>query len=368
MPPNSFARFLAVFLALVAAPHATRAAVEFEVSPPLPDTGTRLRISVEGDWPDACPPVLKSARIEGQAIVLLSEVPETACAGPSGRYRLESDRIPDASLKLSRNGIFRIRHEVRRGPEGPAELHGFRLLQAGNSVTAGFVPEAGFWWPERGGEFDRAGPGLGVQMEAQASTLSLSAFGYDETGAAAWHIGAGRIDGQTALIELSRLRGGAGPFEPYRAPAGVDPIGSVHVEILSPSRVTLWFVRHSGNGSELTAQPVSMVRFRFAQEPAEAWLGRWVVLAESDDGQPTRRIDFVAIERDAEGFALLDREAHHRLACRLAPSQPNTPPLSCRLSIVDEPKGTIEFTDIALGELRGWTGGGQRIVALKLKR
>jgi hypothetical protein len=368
MSPFTFRRVRWMLLAACAVAGPAPGAVRIDVAPPLPDTGTRLRVSIEGEWPDACPPELKSARIEAQTIVLTSEVPATRCDGPPTAYRLESDRLAESRLKLTRNGIFRVRHEVRRGSSGIPELHGFRLLQAGNALNAGFVPETGFWWPERGGEFDRAGPGLGVQMEAQATTLSLSAFGYDAQGAAAWHIGAGPIIGQTAQIELSRLSGGAGPFEPYRAPASVEPVGSVHVEILSPSRVTLWFVRLAGRGTELTAEPVSMVRFRFAQEPAEAWLGRWVVLAESDDAFATRRIDFTAIERDADEFTLVDAEARHRLACRLAPTQPNTPPLSCRLSMSDEPKGTVEFTDVALGELRGWNGGGQRIVALKLKR
>jgi hypothetical protein len=355
-----------VFLALLpGVPFAHAARIEF--SPPQPDAGTRLRITIEDDWNGGCAPVLESAVVEARDIVLRSVVPDGPCEGAARSYRIESERLTGTSLKLTRNGVYRVRHEILRRRDAEPELHGFRLIHVGNGPDAGFVPEAGFWWPERGGEFDLAGPGLGAQMEAQASTLSLSAFGYDAEGRAEWYIGAGPIRGLTAQLELTRLGGGSGPFETYRAPEQSTPVGSVHVEMLSPSRVTLWFAQRARSGA-LQLQPVSMVRFRFAQEPAEAWLGRWVVLAESDTDYPTRRIDFSAIERDERGFALVDAAGDYRLSCRTSAAQPNSPPLSCTLGQTRDKGENIEFRDIALNELRGWSSSGPRIVALKLNR
>jgi hypothetical protein len=356
-----------VVLALMAGSPAS-SATRIEFSPPLPDAGTRLRVRVDAEWPEGCAPTLESARVEGSDIVLTSRIPPGVCDGSNRGYTLETERLEGNSLKLTRNGVYRIRHEVLRTAGGEPELHGFRLLHVGNSPDAGFVPESGFWWPERGGDFDRAGPGIGAQMEAQARTLSLSLFGYAADGNPDWYIGAGPISGLTAQLELNRLEGGAGPFDAYRAPAQSLSIGAAHVEMLSPSRITLWLVRATGRGSELQLQAVSMVRFRFAQEPAEAWLGRWVVLAESDDNYPTRRIDFTAIERNEDGFALTDAGAAHRLACRTSATQPNSPPRSCVLSVAQAGNEVIEFRDIALNELRGWSSSSLRIVALKLNR
>lgn len=347
---------------------AAGAAVRIDYAPPQPDAGTRLRVSVEGEWAHGCAPVLESARVEGRDIILESHIPDGRCDGAAAAYRLDSERLPGAALKLTRNGVYRIRHEVRGAPGREPELHGFRLLHVGNSPDAGFVPESGFWWPERGGEFDRAGPGIGVQMEAQARTLSVSVLGYGPNGDPDWYIGAGAIAGLTAQIELNRLDAGAGPFDPYRPPAQSLPAGTAHVEMLSPSRVTLWLLRPDGQDGALQLQPLSMVRFRFAQEPAEAWLGRWVVLAESDEAYPTRRIDFTTIERDDKGFNLVDAAATHRLACRTGPAQPNSPPHSCALTIAGASGEVIDFRDIALNELRGWSSSSLRIVALKLNR
>jgi hypothetical protein len=360
---------LVLALSVIAAP-ASRAATaaRIEVSPQFPDAGTKVRIRIDGEWPDACVPELRSVRLDGQDIVLTATVPGGNCGAESRTYQIDSEQVPTAALKLRRNGIYRIRFEVQRHPGSEPELQGFRLLYASNDSQPPFVPETGFWWPERGGEFDHAGPGLGVQFEAQASTLSVSAFGYDSQGQSNWYFGAGAISGRTAQIELSQLAGGAGPFEAYRAPAQATSVGSLHVELLTPSRAILWFVQPRGNAGGLRLQPVSMVRFRFAQEAAEAWLGRWVVLAERDDGYPTRRIDFVTIERSADGFILLDADGEHRLACRNEITQPNSPPFACSLLVTGDDKAAVEFRDIALGELRGWTGAGERIVALKLKR
>jgi hypothetical protein len=366
---SPMSRFLlpTVLLALLSVPWTATASARIEFSPPRPDAGTRLRVSVEADWTGGCAPVLETAQVDGRDIVLRSRVPDGGCDNATRSYRLETERLPETSLKLTRNGVYRIRHEIVRRRDAEPEIHGFRLVHVGNAPDAGFVPETGFWWPERGGEFDLAGPGLGVQMEAQASTLSLSAFGYSAGGDAAWYIGAGQIEGLTAQLELTRLDGGAGPFDAYRAPAESTSVGTVHVEMLSPSRVTLWFARASGE-ARMTLQPVSMVRFRFAQEPAEAWLGRWVLLAESDTGYPTRRIDFTTIERDERGFALVDASGEFRLACRTAASQPNSPPLSCAFHPAQDKSEIIEFRDIALNEMRGWSSAGPRIVALKLNR
>lgn len=364
-----FTRFLALgalLSTLSTVAHAGAPAIE--VWPPTPDTGTSLRFKVRGDWPDGCVPAIHDARIEGRDIVLRARVADASCAATPQAYETGTDALPLERLKLAGNGVYRVHFEVQRGADGPAELYGFRLLYAGNTPDPGFVPETGFWWPERGGEFDRAGPGLGVQMEAQSGTLSLSVYGFEGDGRASWSFGAGAMKGHVAEVELSQLRHGAGPFEAYRAPKELNPVGHVLVELLSPSRATLWFLRSRADGRGLQLQPVSMVRFRFAQEPAQAWLGRWVVLAEREDGYPTQRIDFVRLKTTARGFTLVDAAGEFRLRCEADTVRPNSPPSRCRLASKAGTLLGVDFDHIALNELRGWTGAGQRIVALKLNR
>jgi hypothetical protein len=345
---------------------ARAAAPRIDVWPPAPDAGTALRFKVHGEWPEGCVPAIADARIEGLDIVLRASLAEGPCPAAPQSFETGTETLPLERLKLAGNGVYRVRFEVERGNGRAPELHAFRLLYAGNTPDPGFVPETGFWWPELGGEH-KAGPGLGVQMEVQARTLSLGVYGFDD-GAASWSVGAGPMQGHVAEVELTQLRHGAGPFEPFQAPKELDTIGHAHVELLSPSRATLWFLRPRADGRGLQLQPVSMVRFRFALDPAEAWRGRWVVLAERDDGYPTQRIDFVELKKTASGFTLLDAAGEFRLRCTADRVRPNSPPTRCRLTARSGAVLDADFDHVALNELRGWTGAGQRIVALKLNR
>ncbi len=339
------------------------------ISPPVPDVGTVLHIAIEGVWPDACTPTLESARIVGRDIVLRATLAADNCPGEARRYRIDTEKLPPLNLRLVANGFYRVRYEVQRRESGPAEVHGFRLLWAGNDPQQASLPETGFWWPENGGEFEQAGPGLGLQMETQARTLSVSAFGYADDGEANWYFGAGEVTGPTAQIELSRLDNGSGPFAPYRKPEGISAVGSMHLELISPSRVVAWFVRPRAEGAGLQLQPVSMVRFRFAQQPAEAWLGPWIVLAESGEAMPAVRVEFVSIERRDDGFGLRDANGKHELRCIEESARPNSPPQSCTLiTTLDGVSTSLDFGQVALNEMRGWNGNSQRMVAIKLGR
>lgn len=339
-----------------------------EVVPPVPDTGSVLRIAVEGRWPDGCTPRMQSAQIAGFDIVLRATLPAASCPGEAHSYRIDTRQLPPISLKLRANGFYRVRFEVVRAPDARPELHGFRLLYAGNSNDAP-RPETGYWWPETGGEFDQAGPGLGMQLEAQADTLSLGVTGYDPDGGSHWLFGAGDLTGHVARVDVNRLDGGAGPFEKYRAPESIATVGQVQLEILSPSRVNAWFVRAAPDGTGLHAEPVSMVRFRFAQQPAQAWLGAWVVLAESLDAMPAQRIDFATVENLEEGFALRDATGRHELRCTLEKARRNSPPQVCVLGMgAGEARREVHFSQVGLNEMRGWNTDSQAIVAIKLNR
>ena len=350
---------------------------DIRVEPSQPKAGSALQIEIDAVWGDACPPRFESTRIAGADIIVRAVRDPGRCSAEQTPYRISAGLGPDdqdlgildanALLAPARDGVYRVRYEVRHGSKGDYQLHGFRLLQVGTPDDAGFVPETGFWWPELGGEFGRAGPGIGVQLEVQSGTVSLSALGYGPDGRAGWFFGVGALQGRVAHLEMSLLDGGSGPFETYEPPKSIQAVGQAELEVISPSRAVLWFVRAQPAGQEVRLEPMSIVRFSFAQEPGEALLGRWLIVAENDDATPTRRIALSRMERKSDGLALHDADGEHALVCESAAALPNSPPGLCRLESASAPELAIEFTDVGLQQMRGWSASGKRMLAFRIE-
>lgn len=376
---NSRHMFVALLFAAVAGASLVRAeeSPQIRIEPAQPKVGETLQIDVDASWSDACPPRFESVRIDGFDIVVRAIRDPGRCTAEQTPYRIsagvgadEVDRgifDTDATLAPKREGIYRVRYEVREGEKGQHELHGFRLLQIGTPDNVGFVPETGFWWPELGGEFGRAGPGIGVQLEVQSGTVSVSALGYGPDGRAGWFFGAGALEGRIAHLDMSLLDGGAGPFETYVPPKSMQAVGHAELEVISPSRAVLWFVRAQAPGRAVRLEPMSIVRFSFAQEPGEALLGRWLIVAEHDDATPTRRIEFSRMDRKSGGVTLRDVSGEYALLCESPAALPNSPPGLCRLEAASAPELSIEFTDVGLQQMRGWDGSGKRVLAFRVE-
>lgn len=376
---NSRHMLLALLFAAAAGASLVRAEErpQIRIEPAQPKAGTALQIDVDASWSDACPPRFESASVDGFDIVVRAVRDPGRCTAEQTPYRISAGFAPgaldtdalDASAKLepARDGIYRVRYEVREGENAEPELHGFRLLQVGTPDDLGFVPETGFWWPELGGEFGRAGPGIGVQLEVQSGTVSVSALGYGPDGRAGWFFGAGALEGRVAHLDMSLLDGGSGPFETYVPPKSMQAVGQAELEVISPSRAVLWFVRAQAPGRAVRLEPMSIVRFSFAQEPGEALLGRWLIVGEQDDGAPTRRIEFSRMDRKAGGLALHDASGEHALLCESPAALPNSPPGLCRLEAVSAPEQSIEFTDVGLQQMRGWDRSGRRVLAFRIE-
>ena len=340
---------------------------QIHVEPALPSAGTALRIDVDASWNDACPPRFESATLDGFDIVVRAVRDPGRCSGDLTAYRVSAGLEEANALTPTRDGTYRVRYEVREGEQAEPELHGFRLLQVGEAQDIGFVPETGVWWPELGGEFGQAGPGIGVQLEVQSGTVSVSALGYGPDGRAGWFFGVGALEGRVAHLDMSLLDGGSGPFEPYVPPKSMQPVGHAELEVLSPSRAVLWFVRAQAPGHPVQVEPMSIVRFSFAQEPGEALLGRWLIVAEQADGGATRRIEFSQIDRRGGELALRDASGEYALLCESPASRPNSPPVLCRLETASSPDASVEFTDVGLQQMRGWNSAGKRMLAFRIE-
>jgi len=273
---------------------------------------------------------------------------------------------PPGNPRWGATGVQRVRVEDDGGPAGAARLLGFRLVQVGAPART-VNPEAGYWWHERGGEFVAGGPGLGLSMERQDDTLSVTVLGYAEDGRPEWLFGAGTISGNVAHVRLSRLEGGSGPFDAYAAPGNTQPVGVLDLEFSSASRAVAWFQRPLRSGG-ITLVPMSIVRFRFDQQHAHAFRGEWLLAGGSGQGSDGNRplaLRFVDIEAAAGGgFRLLTEGGEHSLVCELHPARPNSPPQRCTLTAADGATLAV-FDDAALSRMGGTRADGTPVALLR---
>lgn len=334
-------------------------AVTIEPGQPWPASRQPLRLLL-GELPPApCPWQLETASGSDVEVVLRLARAD-GCAAQAVPQQLE---VQPSGLVWGRTGVARVRVEDSRGPAGSPRLLGFGLVEVGR-VTRTIHPESGYWWNEAGGEFDTAGPGLGLNLERQGDTLSVTVLGYADDGRPEWLFGAGPIHGRVARVPLSRLQDGAGPFLPWQAPGKAEPGGVVHFEFLSEARATAWFERHQGEA--VSVQPLSLVRFRFDELPQQAALGEWLFVGGVAIGDPPTQSDSLRFDRSEatdDGFRLHGRAGAPTLDCTLDARRPNSPPARCVLHD-DAGRLLVDFKDVSLGRMRGWRPDGAAITAI----
>lgn len=331
--------------------------LEVFVQPPHPRPSTPLAIRLEGV--PATPCAVRLADVERSSTTVVVRLARGHDCNPAGEA-VDALTVQGQG-RWGGRGVHRLRVEDDGGPAGAPRVLGFRLVQIGDQ-PATLTPEAGYWWNETGGEFDSAGPGIGLNLERQGDTLSVTVLGYAADGRPEWLFGAGPIAGRIARVPLSRLNEGSGPFESYRAPASAQPAGVLHLEFLSEARAVAWFERPSVDRVGITLAPLSIVRFRFAQQHANALLGEWLLLGGGDGGSTTLLFD--AIERIDGGFRLPADDGVHALECEVDPGRPNSPPDRC---VLRDAGGQllIDFPDTALDRMRGWRPDGTATTAIR---
>jgi hypothetical protein len=341
------APLLAVLLAVLGTllvPAAADDAVELGLER-MPTLGM-VRLTASGIAFDGCLPAAPSVSAEGSMLVLRALTAERDCLDSAQPYSLRSDLLVAAPAE---SGLYRVRLELQSTPASIPWLEAFALIPA-RPETATLVPESGFWWGELGGEFGRGAPGFGVLVEVQGETVAVSVSGYDEFGNPEWLMGAAPLGGRAVSLSLGRLQGGSGPHGGFRSPQRMQEAGRLHIEWLGSARALFWFERPAGDGFGIDLVPVSMVRFGFAGDSGEQWLGRWLLAAERDFAEmpAPRTLDLVAVESSADGFILRGVDGE-QLECSLDRSRPHSPPEVCRLQFGQT---TIDFDDVALRRLQ----------------
>ena len=326
----------------------------------VPTDAEQVYFEVSGTWPNTCPPQLLEVSAHGRELLLHATHETRGCHTTPTPYSFSSKALAREEL-MPEPGIHRVRLEINTPGQEPF-LAGFTLVQPEPAESV-MALETGFWWAEQGGEFGAA-PGLGLSVETQVGLITLSVMGYDEHGSSAWYFGAGELTNGIAHLDLGQFEGGAGPFTRYAAPETIHLSGTVDVETLSPSHAILWFSRVNAHSGEISLRPLSIMRFSFAQEPADALLGRWLIAATKAGERDTRWVDFVASETLRDGFILHDDSGNVSLRCDTPADRPGSPPSTCRME--DKDGDVVEFTDIALRRLAGWDARAQHTVAFRL--
>ncbi|MBD8526014.1 hypothetical protein [Pseudomarimonas arenosa] len=343
--------------ALALAPICAAAAPQVTLWPESPAVGQPFQVEILGEWAPACAPRVGDSWLEDDQIVVKLLDSEKQCADqPKAPLVLRSSSA--TPLSVDRAGTFQIR--VLGG--SPERTRAFGLAAVGDVEL--YTPESGLWWPERGGQYDTSGPGLGVQIEVQGDSLALNLSGYDNAGTPFWWFAAGASQALPQSLPLTALKGGSGPFAKYAAPVDALSGGTVHIEWLSSARAVFWFVRDPLSESEgLEVRPISMTRFAFGLRAGDSWRGDWVLLQRGAEGEVgANALRFDAFQADDNGFDLRAGD-HWRLRCEIDRERPDSPPTACTLLNGNTLVG--DFVDIGLTRLQGVSRSGQ---SLRLSR
>lgn len=320
-------------------------------------TGAPAKLLVSGIWPVACTPELDDVRIDDRDLRVRLRVAGASCLPRPTAFTL---LVEHPALVWPEATVLRM-HLERVDASGGIQLIGFRLIEVGAPERV--VPETGFWWNERGGEFDTAGPGQSILIEPQGDRLGVAVMGYGDDQGSAWFFGAGPLQHRSSEVSLLTLSGGSGPLTDYRQPDIALPAATVWLDFQSSSRAVAWFVVPNAQGG-VELRPQSLVRFRFGDTAPQAWEGLWII--ESKNGL-LRAADFALADARDDGFVLFDSVNQLWLDCSLQADRPNSPPQRCHLLGTDD-EALGQFDDVGLGRMHGSDRSGSVMSAVRIPR
>lgn len=326
--------------------------------------GEPFELRIEDTWPNACVPDLEAVRVVGQQIwVIARDTSEGSfCGQAMSSYRIDTGRLPGPQARLQEPGVQRI-HFVIRSNTG-LRLRGFELASMGADLPPAPALESGYWWADPGVKNEFAGRGIGINLERQGSILSGVLFGYDGAGDPDWSLGSGSVGEHFTRLGLSRLSQGAGPYAPYREPRELQTLGAMLIEPASPSRARLWLVYLEAITGDLSLREIEIVRFGFANSPANAWAGDWLLAPPADAAGEVaaRQFAFVSLRSGRGEFTLLDASGDASLTCAMSGAGADRIPDLCSLQLKDaEGLSAYSFDRIGLRRMEGTDAAGRRI-------
>ncbi len=315
-------------------------------------------------WPDPCLPTFERASVSPGHIDLELRAGRAVCAAAPTPLALRVNPARAAGLGNFPGGVYEVRVFLRHG-DGPSVPVAFRWLDA--SIDSDPVlPENGFWWPVRPGDYGTAGaaPVSSMTLERQGDRIAVTLLGFVH-GVPTWYFGTSGFVGSTARVGLMRVLGGndAPATSPRATVAEAGPV--LHLHFPSPARAEAWLERPSqGSSQAIELQPLTLTRLAFEPgRPGASWLGTWVYTRA--DSSEARLIAFSSTHSsDAESFDLADMNGDAMLECRRGDAADDAVPGVCVLSLTGASKATFER--IGLDRLDGRTADGTAVRLVRM--
>ncbi len=333
-------------------------------------------VRVTGDWPDSCVPTTESARAE-----LISGVITITNASRADDC---DDTISGFSVALAVSGMttpalksqatdetMTVQFLQQGDNQSFAKLIAFDALMPTErkSARAQVLPESGIWWPQRGGEYDTSGPGIGFSIERQHDQLVTIINWYDNDGSPLWLLATGQVEQGIFRAELSSLEGGPGLFEDYTEATPVFDRTRLSIVFHGPATATAWISQPLTDkpGSEILLKPLSLVRFAFGYDSMNRFTqGRWLLVVQDEERKVESTVlDFRQSGAERNTITLRDRNLGYSMDCTINRQRSTTPASLCVLNeSFHVPLAT--FTEVGLDRMVGIDESGQQAQLIRL--
>ena len=293
---------------------------------------TRATLTINGSWPDQCPPVFQNARLVDHTLQVFAELPTDGICQPEPsnyRFTFTYDPVDTHRLELL----------LRRSPGQPYQLQEFALM--GHAGWTRYQPETGWWWPQDQGLFDSGGPGTGLTLEVQGDILTVLSQSFDDAGRPSWRMAAGALRNNQFSAPLARFEGGQQFTGPYQAPVLSDDTQTLHLEFTGPVTATAWYTQRAGPEPDapLSLRVVSLVRYSARGSLLDRMLqGQFVLIWGNENGSwRSRMLEIQGYEwMEGSQLRLLDSDGRELGRCQADPDNAEVPPDFCAINQPDQ--------------------------------
>lgn len=310
-------------------------------------------LSIGGEWPTQCPPVLQSVTLDGNDLRIDARSVLDLCARQPAAFSIEVNPTLALQRLMLAPGVYKVGFYAAEGAQAQPKLRAFALVDRSLPGAPGIVPETGFWWSAG------ADPTV-LSLELQGDQLSAAVLSYDADGQPAWLFGSAPYDGRIAHLPLLRLAGGSDPFAQAAATPHGDAAMTLDLQFTASAHAQAWLSRTRGDDGSLQLRTLDLTRLPLAENTdGSAWQGEWVLVGDAETAIPRRlRLDRFQV-LDAQHTRLASADGATTLVCDGA-----WPPRVCDLRLADG--ATDHFDSVAIARMDGKDANGAAVHLLRV--
>jgi hypothetical protein len=336
--------------------------------PSVVQEGQSFSLMFSGTAPDSCGISVVSTQLDGDQIVIKTRRSDSVCLQVLTPFRQPITVF--SGNQSARAGVYKVRVEFEERTAGSSSTRvlATTLVPVLKSGTRAVVPETGGWNFEPGGSFATSGSGVNFNIERQGENVVVLPNFYDGKGEPRWYFAAGQQVGNSLIADLYDISGGQALFSAYKPPSTVQPIGTLHLEFLTPSRATVWLQQPIDSGllDGLKIMPISISRFNYGFGERGSQLGgKWVFASEVSGGVDSQVLDFAPIANAQTGQTASYQAGEFRLNCTGNAATPNSLPNSCALLRGSLQVGVLDR--VGYQRLRGQDSSGRGISLFRIE-